>query len=50
MLKSTGKGGIIMLMAGGKETDRPHINAILPAIIQSGARVISIAFGYIWLF
>ena len=32
-------------MTDGEETDRPFIQTVMPQVIQSGVRVVSIAFG-----
>ena len=34
-------------MTDGEETDKPFIQTVMPQVIQSGVRVVSIAFGYV---
>ena len=47
VLRPGGPGGVILLLTDGEETDRPFINDVLPSVINSGARVVSIAFGFV---
>jgi hypothetical protein len=49
LLRPGGPGGVILLLTDGEETDRPFINDVISDVIKSGARVVSIAFGYIFL-
>ena len=47
VLKSGGEGGIIILMTDGEQNcGGSNISYVIPNIVQSGARVITIAFGY----
>ena len=45
VLGTNNKGGIILLLTDGVENVRPYVNEILPQLIASQARVVSIAFG-----
>lgn len=45
MLSVTGRGGVILLITDGEENAAPYIDEVLPTVIQSGVRVVTIAFG-----
>jgi hypothetical protein len=47
LLNPGGKGGIIVLITDGMETIRPNINEVYPELIDSQARVVSVAFGQV---
>ncbi|XP_057365309.1 calcium-activated chloride channel regulator 1-like [Daphnia carinata] len=45
LLAPGGPGGVILLLTDGEETDKPFISNVLPELVRSSARVVSIAFG-----
>ncbi|XP_032788079.2 LOW QUALITY PROTEIN: calcium-activated chloride channel regulator 4 [Daphnia magna] len=45
MLKSGGKGGVIVLVTDGSENMRPYIEAMYPQLIDAQVQVVSVAFG-----
>jgi calcium-activated chloride channel regulator 3/4 len=39
------KGGVILLISDGEENEAPYVSQVMPQLIASQARVVSMAFG-----